>query len=83
MKSINEDVDDVEDNDDEDDDVGGCGEDKYDDDDSSSEFSLKCSSPNISVKEGCSGGFMDLIWFHDERVSMSVGFSGNGFSKMC
>ena len=27
-------------------------------------------------------GLGDLIWFHGERDSISVGFSGNGFLKM-
>lgn len=46
-------------------------------------LSLKWSSPNISVKEGCcSKDFTCLIWFH-ERDSSSVGFSGNGLSNMC
>jgi len=60
--------------DDDDDDVGGLG--KLD----GSGFSLKWSSPKISVKDGDSS--ILGIWFH-ERDSSSVGFSGNGFSKMC
>lgn len=46
-------------------------------------FSLKCNSPKISVKVDSSMGLEDLIWFQEESDSRSVGFSGNGFSKIC
>lgn len=84
-----------EDNDDEADDWGRQ-EEKEDEEETTDEeeaeediellFSLKCSSPKISVKEELSIlGFKDLEFFHEveERDSISVGFSGNGFSNMC
>lgn len=57
---------------------------KEEDDESGEDsgLSLKWSSPNISAKEFWSMDFMGLIWL-SERDSSSVGFSGNGFSKMC
>lgn len=46
-------------------------------------LSLKCNSPNNSVKEEWSRVLTGLIRFHGERVWRNVGLSGNGFSKMC
>lgn len=62
--------------------IKSTDDDEEEEEEEDSGLSSKWSSPNISVKELCSMGFMGLIWLN-ERDSSRVGLSGKGFSKMC